>query len=399
MISTAILGVTAFFLITGALLGFGRGAMRSVLRLITVGVAFAIAWMGKKTYVAAVLSIDAGGKSIAETIAEGMGDAGAYADIIIPIIESLLGVLLFILVFIAASAVTNIVYLILKIVFRSKSNKLVGLIVGTLQGALIAFAICAPLNGLIGNVGQIMNLEIQGKPLIPAETKAKMVDNGIDFDEYKTSAISKFYSSIGDGFYKALASSEMDGEQISLSGTVEAVEAGTKFVGAMENIGKIDMSAGLTDDSREELRSTFKELDEIKNGMSTDAQKTINTLLSTVVSESAGDMEIPEQVTEMIENLDFTEVDFEDEGEVLITVLDYANGAGTESTEDDLTAEDIVNALAESTVIVPVLESMIDKGEANTSMPEDQKAEFIAAVDKLEDTEKAETLRKILGLN
>ena len=37
MISTAILGVTAFFLITGALLGFGRGAMRSVLRLITVG--------------------------------------------------------------------------------------------------------------------------------------------------------------------------------------------------------------------------------------------------------------------------------------------------------------------------------------------------------------------------
>ena len=63
------------------------------------------------------------------------------------------------------------------------------------------------------------------------------------------------------------------------------------------------------------------------------------------------------------------------------------------------TAEDIVNALAESTVIVPVLESMIDKGEANTSMPEDQKAEFIAAVDKLEDTEKAETLRKILGLN
>ena len=399
MISTAILGVTAFFLITGALLGFGRGAMRSVLRLITVGVAFAIAWMGKKTYVAAVLSIDAGGKSIAETIAEAMGDAGAYADIIIPIIESLLGVLLFILVFIAASAVTNIVYLILKIVFRSKSNKLVGLIVGTLQGALIAFAICAPLNGLIGNVGQIINLEIQGKPLIPAETKAKMVDNGIDFDEYKTSAISKFYSSIGDGFYKALASSEMDGEQISLSGTVEAVEAGTKFVGAIENIGKIDMSAGLTDDSREELRSTFKELDEIKNGMSTDAQKTINTLLSTVVSESAGDMEIPEQVTEMIENLDFTEVDFEDEGEVLITVLDYANGAGTESSEDDLTAEDIVNALAESTVIVPVLESMIDKGEANTSMPEDQKAEFIAAVDKLEDTEKAETLRKILGLN
>ena len=71
MLSTTILCLTAFFLITGALLGFGRGAVRSVLRFITVGASFLIAWLGKKAYVAAVLNIEVdGGMTIAEKIAD-----------------------------------------------------------------------------------------------------------------------------------------------------------------------------------------------------------------------------------------------------------------------------------------------------------------------------------------
>ena len=167
----------------------------------------------------------------------------------------------------------------------------------------------------------------------------------------------------------------------------------------MESLSNIDMTNGLTDDSRDELRDTFKELNNIKNDMSPEAQKTINTLISTVVSDAAGDSSIPEEITSAIENLDFTTVDFEQEGELLITVMDYANSDQTQGSEDDVNAEDIVNALAESTVIVPMLEGMIDKGEASTFIPEDQKAEFATAVDNLQDAEKAETLRKILGLN
>lgn len=397
-LSTAILGATAFFLITGALIGFARGAMRSVVRLLTVGVAFAAAWMAKDPCVNALLSLDAGGgKSIAESLVEGMGEIGT--DIIVPIVESLLGVVIFIAVFIVASIVTNIAYLILKIIFRSKKNKLVGLIVGALQGALIAFVICAPLNGVICNIGQVLDLEIQGEPVLSAEEKASMKEKGIDFDEYRESAVSKVYTAIGGGFYDALASSEIDGESVSLSTTVEAVEAGTKLLDAMDSITKIDMSNGLTNDSREELRAAFKELNNIKNDMSPEAQETMSSLISSVMADVSAETEVPEAVTEIIENLDFTEVDFEEEGELLITVMDYANGESSEATDDDVTAEDIVNALAESTVIVPMLEDMIDNGEASTSMPEDQKAEFIAAVDKLEDAEKKETLRKILGLN
>jgi hypothetical protein len=128
--------------------------------------------------------------------------------------------------------------------------------------------------------------------------------------------------------------------------------------------------------------------------MSIDAQKTMNTLISTIVSESAEGMEIPEEVTAAIENLDFTTVDFEQEGDLLITVIDYANS----DDEADVDADDIVDALANSTVITPMIENMVDNGEVTISVPEDQKADFAVAIESLEDAEMAETIRKILGL-
>ena len=395
-LSNIMLGITAFFLITGALCGLSRGAARSVIRLITVGGAFAFAWMYREEYVSAVLNAELdGGLTIAETIVKAFGEAAAYADIVIPIIESLLGVVLFVGAFIVACAVTNLVYLILKIVFRSKGGKFAGLIIGTLQGALIAFAICAPLNGLLCNAGQILDLEIQGKPILAEETKAEMKEAGFDFEEYRASTICNVYSTIGMGFYNELSSSNMGDGNVSLSATVEAVEAGTKFIGAVESINNIDLSNGLTADSREDLKATFKELNDIKNDMSHDAQKTINTLISTVVTESAEDLQIPEQVVGMIENLDFTTVDFEKEGDLLITVIDYAKG----DEEAEVEADNIVDALANSTVITPMIESMVESGEINISVPEEQKADFAAAIESLEDAEMAETIKKILGLN
>ena len=395
-LSNIMLGITAFFLITGALFGLIRGGVRSFLRLLTVGASFAFAWINKDAYVSAALTTEAeGGMTLAEVIIESFGEAAAYADIVIPIIESLLGVVLFVTIFIFASLISNLLYVILKIFFRSKKAKLAGMIIGVLQGALIAFAICAPLNGLLCNAGQIIDLEIQGNPIVSEATKTEMKEMGFDFNEYKTSTVCQVYSTIGTGFYNELASSKIGESNVSLSATVEAVEAGTKFMGAMDAVTNIDLSNGLTADSREDLKATFKELNEIKNDMSLDAQKTINTLISTVVSESAEDLQLPEQVVKMVEDLDFTTVDFEQEGDLVIDFIDYAND--TEGTE--VTVTDLVEDLAKSTVILPMAESMVANGEITVTVPEAQREEVLTAINNIQDAAKAETIKMILGLN
>lgn len=395
ILSTVVLGITAFFLLFGTLFGLKRGAVRSAVRLGIVAIAFLVAWLCKKEYVTAILEFEMEGQSLGAVLTEGLGEAGALAGIITPLVESLLGVVLFITVFITLKVITAFVFFIIGF-FLPKGKRGVGAVIGLLQGALIAFAICAPLNGLFCNVGQILSLEVNGEALLPAETQAEMKEAGVDFDAYRESAVSKLYTAIGGGFYNDLASSETeDGKSVSLSGAVEAVEAVTKFAGVIESIGSIDISDGLTAENREDLRTTFKELNDIKNGMSTEAKDTVNALISSVISEAAGEEELPEEVTGMLESFDFSTVDFEREGDVFINLMDYAENEGS----GEVTATELVNSLAESTMIVPMVESMIDTEEgSDLGISDAQKSEISAAIDQLEDTDKAESLRKIFGI-
>ena len=394
ILSLTILVTTVYFLAFGVLHGLKRGALRSLFRLVLVGASFLIAWLSKKAYVSAVMNLEIEGSSLSDMLTEGLGDLGALGGIVPALVECMLSVVLFIFVFLALKIATLIVYGIFKKIFPKK-NKRLGALVGLLQGALIAFAICAPLNGLICNVSQVMSLEFQGEALVPDDVKDDMKEIGIDFDEYTRSTICSVYSAVGNGFYKSLASSKMEGgESISLAGTVEAVEATAKFAEKIETITQIDMSAGLTSESKDQLRDTFRELNEIKNGMSSEAKETINTLISTIVSDAAGsaDMPIPEEVAGMIENLDFETVDFEQEGNLVLDFVDYASGEAT-----DVSVTDLVNELAESTVVLPMLENMA--GESTPDVPEDMKQELSSAIAGLDDPEMADRLSALFGLN
>ena len=400
ILSTILLGITVYFLFFGIIFGLARGALRSAVRLVTLGIGIAVAWFGRKAFVAAILNMKIDGQSfkglLEEATAEAGGAGAAIADVLLALVESLLVVVVFIVAVLALKLITAIVFFIIKF-FLPKGEKKgagIGALIGLVQGALLAFFICVPLNGLLGNISQIMSLEIGGEPVLPAETKAEMKEIGLDFEKYNESAIANLYTTVGDGFYKKLASSEVDGKKVSLSGTVEAVEAGTKFVGALEKVSEIDMSNGLTTESREELMSTFKELDAIKNDMSPEAKETINTLISAVVKEAAGTEEIPAEVTEILDNLDFAEVNFEKEGGMVLDFMDYAE----KGEESEVTPTDLVNSLAESTVILPMIEDMVEAENESLELPEEDKAEIEAAINQLADAEKAETLRKIFGL-
>ena len=125
--------------------------------------------------------------------------------------------------------------------------------------------------------------------------------------------------------------------------------------------------------------------------MSEEAKTTVNQMIAAVVAD-AGE-EIPPEMSEILENFDISTVNFEKEGEVILDLYEYAEGEG------EVTATELVNTLAESTLILPAIESMVET-ESAIELPDDEtRAEITAAINALENDDAAASLRKIFGLS
>lgn len=395
--SLILIGITAYFLIFGALYGLKRGILGSAIRLFTVCVAFAVAWYARAKYVAAVLDIQIDGQSVRSLIEEATAEMASIGTLLMPLVEILLGVILFIAVFLILKLVTAIIYFIIGF-FVPKSNRWLGLAVGLVQGALIAFCICAPLNGVLLDVAKVTEIQVNGEPVLDAETRADMKEAGVDFEEFKESGISKFYAKMGSKFYDMLAASKnVDGNNVTLSGYVDAAVATTKFAEELTNLSNINFEEGLTEANRESLKQTFENLDAIKGEMSEEAITTVNQMISSVVTEAGGEM--PEEVKTILEDFDMSKVDFSKEGDVVIKLYDIAEEG--ESAEGEIDVVEVVNTLAESTVILPIMESMVTSEQPLELPDEETKTEVSNAIEDIAKTnpEAAESLKKIFGLN
>lgn len=395
--SLILIGITAYFLIFGALYGLKRGILGSAIRLFTVCVAFAVAWHARAKYVAAVLDIQIEGQSVRSLIEEATAEMASIGTLLMPLVEILLGVILFIAVFLVLKLVTAIIYFIIGF-FVPKSNRWLGLAVGLVQGALIAFCICAPLNGVLLDVAKVTQIQVNGEPILDAEARAEMKEAGLDFEEFKESGISKFYAKVGGEFYNVLAASKnADGNDVTLSGYVDAAVATTKFADELTSLSNINFEEGLTEANRETLKQTFENLDAIKGEMSAEAITTVNQMISSVVTEVGGDM--PEEVKTILEDFDMSKVDFSTEGEVVLKLYDIAEKSESEDAEINVT--EVVNTLAESTVVLPIMESMVTAEQPLELPDEETKAEVSTAIEDIAKTnpEAAESLKKIFGLN
>lgn len=390
ILSLILIGITAYFLFFGIIFGLKRGFVRSLVRLVTVGVAFAIAWFCKGAYVAAVLDFELNGQSIRAAFDGMAAEMGAISGVVSSLVEIVLGVLLFILVFLVLKFLTAIVSAILG-VFFPKGHRGLGLLVGLLQGALIAFCVCAPLNGVLLDMQKIMAIELDGNAIVDAESKEKMGKYGLDLDKYKESGVANFYTSIGKGFYDALAGAENeDGESVTLSGYVDATVATSKLADELTALSEINFENGLTAENRDAISQTFKNLNAIKGDMSKEAKTAVNDMIGAVIADAGEEM--PEQVQKILEDFDIEKVDFEKEGDVILDLYDYAQNETTE-----VTAADLVESLAQSTVILPAIEGMVTE-ESPIELPEDSRAEVITAINGLSDAAAQESLRKIFGL-
>ena len=391
--SMVLLGISLYFLVTGALFGLKRGLIRSGLRLGMVIVSFAIAWYAKVKYVAAILDMKVDGVPLREAFTESMGIDASIIELILPLVEILLGVLLFVIVFFLLNFLTSIIFCAVGFLLP-KGDRWFGLAVGLVQGALIAFCICAPLNGILLDVGTIAAIEVDGKPAIDAETQASMKEKNLDFESYAESGVSKFYTKLGSEFYNELASTEnKEGRTLTLSGYVEAVTSTLKFTDEITKLTEVNFEGGLTAENRDTLEQTFKNLNEIKGDMSEEAVETVNDMITTVVSSVGG--EVPENMKEILEDFDMSEVDFEKEGDAVLKLYDMTNA----ETEEKPSATEVVNTLAESSLALSVMENMV-ANETPVQLPDAAtEAEVKTAIENLQLTnpEAAASLNKIFG--
>lgn len=386
-ISLAILGITAWFLFFGLVWGFKRGVLRSVLRLLTLGAAFAVAWFGKDTYVAAVMDAEVEGVGVRALLQELTAEAPALSGVIESLAELILGVVLFILVFLVFKFVTFIIFGVLKI-FVPKKKRLLGMIVGLIQGALIAFCVCAPLNGLLVDVAKLSDLDMGDM----MDTSA-VQEIGAEAKVYTEGSVSALYTAVGDEFYKALTAKVNEkGETLYFSDYVDAAVSSAKLTDVFSSVTELDMSAGLTADNRDAIQQMFKDLDAITAEMGENAAEVVNEIVSAVVSDFGE--ELPESVKGVLEDFDMTEVSFAKEGEIVMDLYDFL-----ENEESEITVTDVVNSLAESDVILPVVESVLAEEETHLEIADEEiKAEVNAAIAGIEDPAVREQLKNLFGL-
>lgn len=448
--------LTALPIIVGGLMGLKRGLNRSVLRLVIVVASLVAAWLLREKLIAAIMDADisalvpdAGGQTIRAIIESSFsGDQAKLAELVIPIVEILVGIIAFLLSFIVLKFVSLIIFWVLKIFVRpgAQKRRLFGALVGVAQGLVVAYFICVPLNGLLGTVDALSEIEISTETVAvaPAEnvsamseelfvkgvvataTAADQNDNGekdgadnggvsdsqssssnpfkdvcdsLGITEYKASAISGLYDAVSFNVYDALTTvKDKNGNKVTLSVQVDAIVAAVKVANSAQKLGNIDFSDGLNDETIQQIKETLDEIENIKNEMSSDARAALTEMITVAVGSFGGDEDSLD-----FSNLNLDEVNFTAAGEAIEEAYNLQKVLEDETaTEDDVKekAQAVIEKVAESNLASAAADMGIDlSGLLET---EEDKDGVNQTIDDLTgdviDEQTAEALKKILGV-
>lgn len=398
-----VLGGTLLTVVVGALLGLLRGLRRSILRAALLVLCFVLALSLSGAFANSLIDIKVSdGKTFEELIASSFSDGGAaVTDLVVPLARAFAKVISFLLVFIVLQFITWVlVFPILKFVLRPFLGKrpharLFGALVGVACGLFVSFAFFSPVNGLITDIGKIVSIDFSAMSGDGSSSSQSQQDQDETLNTMKTtltdyteSGISKVYSGVGGGLYRTLSTvKNKDGEKVGISSQVDAITAAMNFatkVSSLKNINNPDGS--LNTASVREFAKSLTELDEL----TPEAKKALTDMIKTA-TDSMGD-----DVPEAIKNIDFEEIDFKAEGNLLITLTDIADNEGSLENVD---IDQMVSDLSKSTVILPTLD------ESNLTIPLDDETQSKVdhAIDELEsktgdEAVDAETIAKLKAL-
>lgn len=276
-----------------------------------------------------------------------------------------------------------------------------GSLVGLVQGAVVAIVIMAPISGLVASVGGLVkslaNLEMQGEPMLDAETKQVLDETGLL--EYPESDVAKVYDTVGGWLYQSISKVEKaDGTTTDIKTQIEAIDGGVQMASVIVRLSEINMDDGFTTDVRDSFVGIFNELDVIKEGMSPEGVRELDALmkeaLGPILSEAGDDLPIN------LDEISFAEVDFSTEGQVISSFYTLYEQSENGNLDEDQVMEDVVTTLSESTLILPILNQVFEglPEEDRPNLDEEEKAEIEEIINNLENQENAEELRKLFGI-
>ncbi len=376
--TTAILAGTLVSLALGALLGLLRGMRRGLLRLALLVLCFALSLALCGAVSETLMGLELfDGKTLQAMLEESLSSGGeGVSDIVLPMAQILTKILAFVLTFALLQFVSWIlVFPILKLILRPILGRRVhsrglGALIGIACGAVVAFSLYVPLNGLFCEASKLATVDlsgISGDSSGSEDQFAAIKETGIA--DYASSGISKFYGAVGGGFYRSLATvKDANGKEVNLTTQMDALSAAAKIatkVAAIKNIQNEDGSVNT--DSVREIAKTLTEMDDL----TPEVKESLNDMVRSL-TESMGD-----DMPEAIRNLDLEKIDFKTEGALLTTVADIVDAEGSLENVD---IKEAVENLSKSTVILPAL------AESDVTLPvnEETKAQVMEAINELE---------------
>ena len=413
-LTLGVLGFTALALFFGMLVGCMRGRNRALLRLLllvlTVVLAFALRPTVCKTVLELEIPVDGSTQTVRVFIGDTLSEAfegetpEALEELCFALAEIAVGLVAFFLLFIVIRLISwMIIFPILKIFVKKgkKRRRGIGALVGLLQGALIAFVICAPITGLIVQADKLSKVEMEGKPLfeIPEE---------IGVSEYLASAPGGAYQKAGGWFFNLLTSTEsQSGTKVSIEDACDVISASGTILSKTEQLA--DSLGGITAegatpeervDALKGVGDTLIEIGESIDTLSGDAKELAEELIGSLATSLGGEgSELPPEVSELLEELDFDKMDLAAAGESVNAIASVIEKDDAEPiTEDE--ASTIVNGIAKNAFLLDLIPT--EEGEELPTLielPEADAATVESAISSSTLTsEQKDMLRALLGI-
>lgn len=382
-------GIFAFFVILCFLSGLKRGMARAIFSLVLVLTCFILVLVFESNIAKYVMGIDVGGQTLKEMIVSTLAQDPSMESLvgkIIPLVEILIGIVAFVVGFIVLYIASRIIYLIGKLFIQPENKqRLLGGLIGLVQGVLIAFIICVPLNGLLLEVNKLSTIELEGAQIISL--------NSIGYDEYKDSKFNSLLTTSGGGLFKQISKTTTeDGKTVTLSGQVDTVVTAVKIIDKVSKLPEVDFNEGLTVDSVQDIIEILRELDEIKAESSDEVLETIDSLIDSAVDLIGGSL--GEDLNIDISQISVKEIDFENEAVLIESVAEILETEDFESVSQE-DVDEIIETFADSKLILPIIESV----GIDMELPEEAKDVLLESIEKLDNQEQINRLKELFNID
>lgn len=430
------IGIIIAPLVIGLLLGFMRGSRRAILRLILVILCVALAFALNGTVSNTIMQTPVqDGMTLEQAVVSQLPEEyAAIGEALVPIVALLITAISFIMIFYLLKFVSwAIIFPICKIFVKKARKKkngdygskhaLLGGLIGLVQGGVVALVLCVMLNGLLYNVGNLMGavnaFAGDNNPTNPPAAMASVIaeegdpqggeeqqpaaaqagDIMVLFEDYKNSKTCQtLHNAGGDKMFNLVARVKTeDGKTLTLTGQVDAVSALVRTAKSILNLSQ-NLGTNLDGDLAQNIKSMFDELDDLYKNLGDESKEAVNNLLQTAASTM-----MPEQVNVDFSKLNFAEINFKHEGEVLSNLAAYKDKdlSALNGEEIKTAADDIVNLVIESDIILPMLSGSgeFSAGLSDEHMDHVEKIIDEMANDSTKDPKKLDMLREFFGLN